>query len=236
MMNKSARRIHYIQHAPFEGPGYIGIWAREKGYELSVTEMYGDYKFPGTDEFDLLVIMGGPMGTYEEDKYPWLKDEKNFVKKVIDAGKTALGICLGSQIIANVLGAEVYPNKEKEIGWLPVTFTDHTAQKLFDGREKSPVVFQWHGDTFDLPDEAILLASSEACVNQAFLYREKALGLQFHFEITEKSYAEMLDNGLDELTDGKYIQTEEYIRKNTQYIPECNRMMRAILDRLVERS
>jgi len=224
--------IHYLQHVPFEGLGYIADWAADRDYGLSVTRLYDNPKFPGLDTFDVLVIMGGPMGVYEEDKYLWLKEEKQFVRQAIDAGKIVVGICLGSQIIASALGAEVYPDNEKEIGWLPVTFSDDFVQELFDNKTKSPVVFQWHGDTFDLPMGARLLASSEACVNQAFLYKEKVLGLQFHIEVTEDSLAEMLDNGLDELRDGKYIQSENYIRTNTQYIPLCNRMIEAALNKL----
>lgn len=234
MANKSNYRIHFIQHIPFEGLGYIDNWINENNFTLSSTKMYEDYEFPDLSEFDLLIIMGGPMGTYEEDKYPWLKEEKAFVKEAINANKAVVGICLGSQIIANVLGAKVYPNKVKEIGWMPVTFSDARSQALFTSKDKSPIVFQWHGDTFDLPVNAKLLASSEACKNQAFLYKDNVLALQFHFEVTEKSYAEMLDNGFDELTDGKYIQTENYIRSNTHYIPECNRMIKSVMDKLIE--
>jgi GMP synthase-like glutamine amidotransferase len=230
----SAYRVHYLQHVPYEGLGYIGNWVKEKGYSLSVTEMYGDYKFPNPEDFDLLVIMGGPMGTYEEEKFPWLIAEKAFVRKTIEGGKAILGICLGSQLIAAALGAKVYPNKEKEIGWLPVTFTDRESQDLFDSQEKTSVVFQWHGDTFDLPDGAKLLASSEACVNQAFLYKEKVLGLQFHFEVTDQSRDDILNNSLVALVKGKYIQSENLIRMNSQYIPSCNRMMESVLDKLIK--
>ena len=104
----STYRVHYIQHVPYEGLGYIEKWVKDNGYNLTVTRIYEDYKFPDQDDFDMLVIMGGPMGTYEEDSYPWLKDEKLFVRKAIDSGKAVLGICLGSQIIANALGAAVY--------------------------------------------------------------------------------------------------------------------------------
>jgi GMP synthase-like glutamine amidotransferase len=234
MANKSNYRIHFIQHVPFEGLGYIGTWIDENNFTLSTTKMYEDYEFPDLSEFDLLIIMGGPMGTYEEDKYPWLKEEKAFVKEAINADKAVVGICLGSQIIASALGAKVYPNKEKEIGWLPVTFSGTGSQALFTSKDKSPIVFQWHGDTFDLPVNATLLASSEACKNQAFLYKDNVLALQFHLEVTEKSYAEILDNSLGKLTDGKYIQTENYIRSNTHYIEECNRMIKSVMDKLIE--
>lgn len=229
----STYRVHYIQHVPYEGLGYIEKWVKDNGYSLTVTKIYEDYKFPDQDDFDMLVIMGGPMGTYEEDTYPWLKDEKLFVRKAIDSDKAVLGICLGSQIIANALGAAVYPNKEKEIGWLPISFVDKESQDLFGSETVSPIVFQWHGDTFDLPAGTKLLASSEACVNQAFSYKEKVIGLQFHFEATEKSCADILNNSDEELVGGKYIQSEDYIRKNTQYIPSCNKMIETILNKLI---
>lgn len=229
----STYRVHYIQHVPYEGLGYIEKWVKDNGYSLTVTKIYEDYKFPDQDDFDMLVIMGGPMGTYEEDSYPWLKDEKLFVRKAIDSDKAVLGICLGSQIIANALGAAVYSNKEKEIGWLPISFIDKASQDLFGSETVSPIVFQWHGDTFDLPAGTKLLASSEACVNQAFSYKEKVIGLQFHFEATEKSCADILNNSDEELVGGKYIQSEDYIRKNTQYIPPCNKMIETILNKLI---
>lgn len=227
-------RVHYLQHVPFEGLGYIADWVEKNNFSISQTRLYDDPIFPELESFDMLVIMGGPMGTYEEDRYSWLKVEKAFVCKAIDAGKVVIGICLGSQIIASALGARVYPSEEKEIGWLPVTFTDDFAQKLFGSKEKSPVIFQWHGDTFDLPEGARLLASSEACVNQAFLYKDKVLGIQFHFEVTQKSFTDMLDNGLDELKEGRYIQSETFIRTNAQYIPLTNRMIETALNKLTK--
>ena len=140
----------------------------------------------------MLVIMGGPMGTYEEDTYPWLKDEKLFVRKAIHSDKAVLGICLGSQIIANALGAAVYPNKEKEIGWLPISFIDKASQDLFGSETVSPIVFQWHGDTFDLPENATLLASSDLYPNQAFTLGKNILALQFHVEVAADSLEKWL--------------------------------------------
>lgn len=227
-------RVHYIQHVPYEGVGYIEKWVKDNDYHLSVTKMYDNYTFPDQADFDMLVIMGGPMGTYQEDKHPWLIDEKRFVRESIDKNKVVIGICLGSQLIANALDAEVYPNKEKEIGWLPISFTDKDSQSLFGSEKQSPVVFQWHGDTFDLPTGAKLLASSEACVNQAFLYQEKVVGLQFHFEATQASCADILNNSSEKLGRGESVQSESYIRANTQHIPSCNKMLETLLNKLTE--
>lgn len=229
-MDREAYKIHYLQHVPFEGLGYIQSWANEKGCDLSVTKLYDGHNFPALQSFDMLVVMGGPMGVYEEDKYPWLVPEKAFIKAAIDAGKIVLGICLGSQLIASALGAKVYPNKEKEIGWLPVTFTNAGYQNnLFKSVDKSPVVFQWHGDTFDLPEGAELLASSNVCPNQAFIYKDTVVGLQFHIEVTEESCLAMVINGLDELKEAPSIQSETFIRTNMHYIMLCNRIMNNLL-------
>src|SRR5690606_41801416 len=109
-------RIHCLQHVPFEGLGCIADWIKEKNHSLTISRLYLHDKFPETAAFDWLIIMGGPMSVYEEEKYPWLTKEKLFIKKAIDEGKTVTGICLGSQLIATALGAAVYPNGEKEIG------------------------------------------------------------------------------------------------------------------------
>lgn len=225
-------RIHYILHVPFEGPGYIHSWALERGGDETYTKMYEQYQFPDIFSIDMLVIMGGPMGVYEEDIYPWLKDEKAFVRSAIAAGKKVVGICLGPQIIADVLNANVYPNKVKEIGWMTVKLVGEKSVNLFSSKTNDPIVFQWHGDTFDLPDEAELLATSDVCRNQAFLYKDKVLALQFHFEVTEDSCQSMVDNGRHELVDAPYIQTEDFIKSNMQHIKECNNMIKSALDKL----
>ncbi|GHV17134.1 amidotransferase [Bacteroidia bacterium] len=234
-MSKSVCRVHYIQHVSYEGIGYIGEWIKENGSQLSVTKMYEEHIFPNLETFDLLVVMGGPMGAYDEDIFPWLKGEKEFIRQAIDADKAVLGICLGSQLIANVLGAKVYPAKEKEIGWWPVTFTDSAAQELFGSNELSPVFFQWHGDTFDLPVGVKHLASSEAFPNQAFLYKDNVLALQFHFEATEESCNDIIDNGYDEQTKGKYIRSKADVFSGFCNIPVSNQMMKTVLDNLTKR-
>ena len=109
--------IHCIQHVPFENPGSIGDWIKHKGYRLSTTRLYGGESLPDIDPIDWVIIMGGPMGIYDEDKYPWLKEEKVFIKNALDKGKVVIGICLGAQLIAGVLGAKIYKNRYREIGY-----------------------------------------------------------------------------------------------------------------------
>lgn len=227
-------RIHILQHERFEGPGYIEVWAKEKNHMITFTKFYEEVKLPGTNDFDMLIIMSGPMGVYDEDKFPWLTSEKIFIKNVIDSGKLVLGICLGSQLIAAALGAKVYPNKFKEIGWFNIKLTENAKNNLlFISFPQQTKVFQWHGDTFDLPEEALLLTESEACKNQAFVYKEKVFALQFHCEVTENSLQEMLEEGKNELKEEKYIQTAEEILQQKELITFNNQILHELLENML---
>lgn len=222
-------KIHYLQHVSFEDLGCIEDWILQKGYTLSSTKFFESVSLPDLSEFDWLIIMGGPMGVYDTDKYNWLTEEINFIKTAIGHCKTVIGICLGSQLIASALGSTVYPNTFREIGWFPIQMEEFSGNPLIN-KTKYPTVFHWHGDTFDLPDGAARLASSIACPNQAFLYNQKVIGLQFHLEVTEKSIKQMIDNGSNELTEGKYIQSTEEIYSGIANIRENNKIMFELLD------
>lgn len=225
--------IRYFQHVQFEGLGCIEKWARLNGHKLTSTKFYEDAYLPDINNIDWLIIMGGPMSAYEENKFAWLKEEKKFIKQAVENGKTVIGICLGSQLLAAALGAKVYPNKEKEIGWFNVELTsDGKEDKLFKGFENKFKVFHWHGDTFDLPQGAVHLAQTDNCKNQAFLYKDKVLGLQFHFETTEQTLAAMVANCNNELTNGSLIQSEAEILNSRNYIEANNLKMFEILNRL----
>lgn len=222
--------IHYFQHVPFEGLGCIADWISRKGYKVSVTRWYANDTPPPLAETDWLIIMGGPMGVYDQDKYPWLETEKNYIRDAIQQGKRVLGICLGAQLIAAAMGAKVYPNQQKEIGWFPVHF-EKTAP-LVDFMPVTATVFHWHGDTFDLPENSVLFASTPACRHQAFVYGDKTVGLQFHFEATEASVAEMLEHGQSELVEDTYIQRAEGIVAGNGHIALNNQLMFSLLDRM----
>lgn len=224
-------RIHSLQHVPFEGLGSIAEWVSLKEHNFTATQFFIDSTLPETAEIDWLIIMGGPMGVYDEEKYNWLASEKQLIKKAIEAGKTVIGICLGAQLIAEVLGAKVYPNQYKEIGWFPIQLSEEAIEnKLFKGFDKTLTAFHWHGDTFDLPTDATHIASSEACKNQAFLYNEKVIGLQFHFEMTEPALKKMIENGTEELVPGSFIQTAERILNNRNLIENNKRVLFSLLD------
>ncbi|MCK4906957.1 MAG: type 1 glutamine amidotransferase, partial [Spirochaetes bacterium] len=139
-------RIHYLQHVDFEDPAEILNWASQKKHDVTCTRLYNNEGLPDIKDFDALVVMGGPMSTNEEDAYPWLKDEKKFIKESIRHEKIVLGICLGAQLIADVEGSRIFKNKYKEIGWFPVEIKKHPL--LFPNEISSLQVFHWHGDTF----------------------------------------------------------------------------------------
>ena len=220
-------KIHYFQHVAFEGLGFIENWAQENKHQLSATKFYEKHQLPNLSSFDMLIVMGGPMGVYDEKDFPWLVEEKAFIKKAIEADKLVVGICLGAQLIAETLGAKVYANKEKEIGWFPIQKTGHF---FFKSLPEDFVVFHWHGDTFDLPKRAVHLASSKGCRNQAFLYNKKVLALQFHMEATEKTLQQMLENGKAELKGGEFIQSEQEILEGKNYHKENNKVLENLLN------
>ena len=227
-------RIHGLQHVAFEGLGHIGTWSAKQGHSLSMTRLYAGEKMPGLADFDRLVIMGGPMNIYEDQRYPWLAEERAFIRRAIAAGKSAVGICLGAQFLADALGSRVYRGCQKEIGWLPIEVTEAGQQsELFRGLPSNPVVFHWHGDTFDIPQGAVHLARSEGCHSQAFLYEHRVLGLQFHLESTPETMEAMLAHCSDELVDGLFIQSEEQIRSaDPALFASTNHLLETLLGRM----
>ncbi|MFT3795075.1 type 1 glutamine amidotransferase [Flavobacterium sp.] len=221
-------RIHVLQHVAFEEPGCIQTWADQNRHPLSVTRLFEDHTLPKPDDFDWLIVLGGPMSVNETDVYPWLDPEKRLLKKTIDSGKTVIGICLGAQLIASALGYAVYRNKETEIGWFPIQAESDSL--LFNGT-KSFTAFHWHGETFDLPASAQWLASSDACTNQAFAM-DRVLGLQFHLEATVDTVSKMVTFGQHELVPGNYIQSAAEILEKTELLEANNERMYRILDHL----
>jgi GMP synthase-like glutamine amidotransferase len=200
-------RVHYLQHVPFEGLGSIGPWLRSAGADVTATRFFEDPALPDVADVDLLVAMGGPMSVNDEAGLPWLVAEKRCVREAVERGVPVLGICLGAQLIASALGARVYPNRVKEIGWLPIQAPPVAQEGLFQLPPEIEV-FHWHGETFDLPAGAVRLASSAACDNQAFQIGDRVVGLQFHLETTPESARAIVENCRDELVPGPYVQTE----------------------------
>src|SRR3990172_5902996 len=163
-------KIDILQHVPYEGPGAIAEWAQSRGHELRVTELYKAAP-PPAEDVEFVVVMGGPMNVYQETEYPWLAAEKAFLSGAIGAGRVVLGICLGAQLLADVLGGKVSKNKQAEIGWFPVEITDDGRDlELLEGFPTPFIALHWHGDTFSIPPDALHVASPAACRNPAFAY------------------------------------------------------------------
>jgi GMP synthase-like glutamine amidotransferase len=188
-----------IKNTASEGPGTIQDFLRDAPLTYFVRDLEAGESLPDLDDFSHLVIMGGPMAVYEMHRYPFLINEALLIDKAIKANKHVLGVCLGAQMIAHVLGARVYHGKQKEIGWYEVSLTDNgikdpcMSQLAVDGKNAAQV-FQWHGDTFDLPRGAVRLASSSLYPNQAFRFSDNVYALQFHIEVTPSIVREWLKN------------------------------------------
>ena len=226
-------RIHYLQHVPFEGLGCIETWCMQHGHSLNRTRLYAGDPLPAMDTFDWLIVMGGPMSIHDEFEYPWLKVEKNFIRWALEADKTVVGICLGAQLLACLLGAEVRPGRQKEIGWYPVTRASELAGHPLAGViAASQEVFHWHGETFDLPEESIRIASSAVCENQGFVYRDRVIGLQYHLEMTAVGAETLIQHSGDELVDGPTIQSAEAMLDKPERFTELNQSMFRLLDYL----
>ena len=229
-------RVRCLQHVPFEGPAAIADWAGRAGHSLEITRLYAGEALPSTDSFERLVVMGGPMGVFDEAEHDWLTREKAFLRESLNGGKSVVGICLGAQLLADVLGGGVHQAPHKEIGWYPVTLTEAVAGRgLFGVSSPRFEAFHWHGDTFDIPAGARRLAESEACANQAFLYDERVLGLQFHLESTPESIRAIIDNCGDEIVPGPYIQSaDQMLARRREALAAMNRLLCSVLDRLPE--
>jgi GMP synthase-like glutamine amidotransferase len=225
-------RIHYLQHVPFEGLGSMEAELRARGHSLSCTRFFANDKVPPQTDFDALIIMGGPMGVYDEATRPWLITEKLFIKQTVQAGKRVLGICLGSQLLAEVLGGRVFKNAYREIGWWPVTRRPDCAGSLLasDFPDQADV-FHWHGDTFTLPEGAQLLCSSTGCRNQGFVWNEQVLALQFHLETTLLDAESWLAQDTDELDGSRYVQDAAAMLANPERFDATNVLMSALLTR-----
>ena len=198
---------------------------------MTGTHWYRGDAAPDTAGIDFLVIMGGGMNIYQHRDYPWLAAEKELIAKVIGEGKPALGICLGSQLIADVMGGRVYQNGEYEIGWFPVRMLEAAPeQRLFAGFPEELTALHWHGDTFELPPGATLLASTVACRNQAFVCGKNVVGLQFHIEVRPEDVRMFVQGETGPLPEGRYVQSFEEILAGDANIPAVHRVLAGLLE------
>lgn len=227
-------RLNFLLHVPFEGPEAISDWVAERGHELKLTKTYEGDPMPSPTDFDLLVVMGGPMSVHDEAAHLWLRPEKELVAGCLAAGRYVLGICLGSQILAECLGSRVRRNEWKEIGWLPVeTFPEEDS--VLAGLPAELTVFHWHGETYDLPPGSVLRARSEGCEVQAFELPH-AVGLQFHLEVTGGGVENLISCCGEEVGIGPYEQPADTMREGERvHGDQARRNLFLLLDRIAQR-
>ena len=188
-----------VKNIEIEGLGNFKKSFESRGVEITEINAFKGEKAQEED-FDILLILGGPMGVYEEDKYPFLSYEKELIKKFYSSGKKILGVCLGAQLIASTFGAKVYKGKwGKEIGWDFI----YPQEQLESVYQNEIEVFHWHGDTFDLPEGAVRMASSVKYKNQAFRIGTQVVGLQFHLEVTKEDIEKWIEAYKEELAEEK---------------------------------
>jgi GMP synthase-like glutamine amidotransferase len=223
-----------LQHNEYDDAGSIIEWTMKHGHILTTVVLIKDEALPRALDFDVLVIMGGTMNVYEEDKFPWLVEEKVFIKRAVDAGKIVIGFCLGGQLLAVALGGKVTQNNELEGGWFPVHFNktaqEHPVLSVF---KESAVIFQWHFDTFSvLPENAKLIASNDACAHHGFIYNNNVFAFQFHLEPTYQTIyffaRELTKIGVT----GRFVQSGDEMTKHPEHIEAMNKLMFEFLDRI----
>src|SRR4030067_1282056 len=189
-----------IKHIDIEGPGLIEYCLKQEKMPYQIFNLTPSVHLPKLEEITHIVLLGGPMNVYEEDRFPFLREEDLFIKEAIQRGRPVLGICLGAQLIAKALGAKVFKAPVKEIGWYDVSLTKIGSQcPLFSTLPKTFPVFQWHEDTFEIPKAGKLIVTSNPIPHQAFRYGDNTYGLQFHLEVTEEMIQEWMETYEEEL-------------------------------------
>jgi len=221
-----------LQHAPLEGIGNMSARLAAWGATVRTARLFEDPTPPTAERLDLVVSMGGPMSANDEKLIPWLRQEKELLQRTIEAGVPVLGICLGAQLIAAALGARVYRNVGREIGWFPVDWMAAGSDQF--QLPPSFLAFHWHGETFDLPPGAVQLARSAGCENQAFRIGRHVIGLQFHLEVTPDAVAGMVRHGFGDLAEGgPFVQSaQEILAPAPSAYAQIDRLMGRILEEL----
>ncbi len=221
-----------LRHLAFEDAGLLAPLLSARGHRLR----YMDMPTADLSQFDplspdLLIVLGGPIGANDEVTFPYLAVEKKWLRQRMEADLPLLGICLGAQLMASALGAKVYPGTAKEIGWKALSLTEAgRASALCDISVSQNVVLHWHGDTFELPQGATLLASSDVCPHQAFSYGSKALGMQFHLEAGGADMENWFVGHIHELG-AEGIDVSTLRRENTRWSDDLTCAGRAVFDR-----
>lgn len=229
-------RVACVSHVPFEGPGSIAEWAAARGHELVRVDARTGV-FPGADEVDLFVVLGGPMGAFDDLRHPWLVAERAHLAGLVEAGTLMLGICLGAQLLAAAIGGSVRRGVEPEIGWYPVRLRPEArTNPWFVGWPETFVAGHWHNDTFELPAGVGPAASSELTPNQAFVAPGgRVVGLQFHLEWTHESLRALVLSAPEDLMHpGPHVATAERLLGATEELATGRALLFRMLDRMEE--
>lgn len=223
------KEIHVLQQVPFEGPGTIAEWAEKNDRKLRIYRVY-ENEFPKLP-VDGLIVMGGPYGVADAASLPWMIEEMQLIKQVMDSGAKVLGICLGAQLIADVLGSYIYDNDHKEIGWLPIRF-NKKPKGVFAGWPEEFSAFHWHSQQFEIPEGTTGLMRSQACRNQAFAIDDRVVALQFHLEMTPEGIEALCDHCPNDLSPGIFVQSKTDMLSTTEHVVRNKEMLFSLLDKL----
>jgi GMP synthase (glutamine-hydrolysing) len=226
------KQVLVLQHAGVETPGIIADVLVSQGYAIQHVLAFAGQPVPhAMREAQGVVIMGGPMGVYERDRYPFIEDELHLIGKALEEHKPILGVCLGSQLLAASLDAEVTRERQKEIGWHRVSLTEQAKEDaLLKGTETTFMALHWHGDIFDLPHGALRLASSDLTECQAFRYGRNAYGFLFHMETTAEILVRMAGAFEAELVQ-QGIDGQAIINAGREHLPKLQQTGRIVFER-----
>jgi GMP synthase-like glutamine amidotransferase len=213
-------KVQILQHTKETTPGLTIDWLKSRKLPWAQTCFHLGDSVPSINDFDLLIVCGGGMGAYEDKAYPWMQKEKDLIRKSIEIGKSVVGLCLGSQLIASSLGAEVKKHVGWEVGWHDVEIKDFGKLKAF----------QFHQDTFDVPAQAELFATNSFCKNQGFKIGKNVFGVQFHPEATAKWIKELAKD--PDFPVGDHVQPARKMLADANYISSQQNWFFAELDRL----
>lgn len=226
------QKVAIFQHADGEWIGSMRHWFADKPFQLTTYRLDQGDHLPTVTEIDWLIIMGGPMSTYDETNYPWLIAEKQLIREAIDAEKAVLGICLGCQLIASAMGAKVYANTQQEIGWFSVNKIDPEVTWM----PEDLMPLSWHGDCVELPENTRCFANSMITPCQGFYYGKRIWALQFHLEVEPGTVEAFLALEKHPLPDTEFVQKEMVLMDNIDQLKRSRQAMFALLDVLHQES
>jgi GMP synthase-like glutamine amidotransferase len=228
-------RLHLFEHEPFDiRQNNIITWAENKGYEINRTDVFKGDQLPSQNDYDWLIVLGGFQHAWQEQQYPWLAQEKQFILEALLAKKVILGICFGAQLLAEALGGRVFQNGKDEIGWRSVRLSPEGKRSfLFKNLPETFLTFHWHSDHFSLPPGCSGLAYSEPTPYQAYTHKaHRIAGLQFHPEYTIEMVRSFARDYGHEWKKDKYVAGKEAVLSASDKIPETYWLMEQLLDNM----